>query len=114
MESKSSSKRMMIRDNKRRKRRSNARVSFSAKLPDDVCGIFADSICAVKYSTNPFLEIRESIIEMIKNIGIQDWKEMEELIYCYIFLNSSDLHNVIQDAFLSIFLDSSKNSPIMN
>ncbi|KAL0299770.1 UNVERIFIED_CONTAM: hypothetical protein Sradi_6636800 [Sesamum radiatum] len=65
-------------------------VSFSAKLPGDVAGgAFRDCICAVKYSTNPFSEIRESIIEVMENVeGIGHWDQMEELIYCYIALNS--------------------------
>ncbi|KAL2454428.1 Transcription repressor OFP14 [Abeliophyllum distichum] len=85
----------------RRKRRSS-RISFSASLPEDVCGAFEDCICAVKYSTDPFSDIRESIIQVIQNLGIQDWNQMEELIYCYIALNSSEVHTFIQDAFLSL------------
>ncbi|KAM7469900.1 hypothetical protein LguiA_008083 [Lonicera macranthoides] len=76
----------------------NSKISFSASLPDDACGVFADSICEVKYSTNPFAE-------MIKNVGVQDWSEMEELVYslyCYIVLNSSELLQFIEDAFLSL------------
>ncbi|KAL2226892.1 UNVERIFIED_CONTAM: hypothetical protein Sindi_2047900 [Sesamum indicum] len=86
--------------------RRSSGVSFSAKLPDDVAGgAFRDCICAVKYSTNPFSEIRESIIEVLENvggIGDWDWDQMEELIYCYIALNSPHLHTFIQDAFLSL------------
>ncbi|KAL3524487.1 hypothetical protein ACH5RR_017321 [Cinchona calisaya] len=80
----------------------NTRISFSARLPRDVRGVFADSICAVKYSSNPFSDIRDSIQEMIQNVGVQNWKEMEELIYCYIVLNSSEVHKVIEDAFVSL------------
>ncbi|OIT01758.1 hypothetical protein A4A49_06483 [Nicotiana attenuata] len=83
--------------------RQRNRVSFSANLPKDVHGAFADStICAVKYSMDPLSDIRESIKEMVNNVGIQDWKEMEELIYCYIVLNSAEVHSFIQEAFLSI------------
>lgn len=87
---------------KKYRRNLNTRISFSARLPSDVHGAFADSICAVKYSTNPFADIRDSIQEMIQNVGVQNWKEMEELIYCYIVLNSSEVHKVIEDAFLSL------------
>ena len=88
--------------NKKSMRNQNTRISFSARLPDDVSGIFAESICAVKYSNKPFTDIRESILEMIQKVKIQTWREMEELIYCYIFLNSSEVHTVIEDAFLSL------------
>ncbi|KAF7148311.1 hypothetical protein RHSIM_Rhsim03G0217200 [Rhododendron simsii] len=80
----------------------STRISFSASLPEDVTGDFADSICAVKYSNDPFWDIRESILEMIQSAGVGDWKEMEELVYCYIALNSPEVHQFIEDAFLSL------------
>lgn len=84
-------------------RRSSRMVSFSAKLPDDVAASFQDRcVCAVKYSRNPLREVRESIVEMIEKMGIREWREMEELIYCYLALNSSHLHHLIQEAFLSL------------
>jgi len=86
------------------RRHRNARVSFSATLPRDVCGVFADnSICAVLHSNDPFMDLKESIMEMIREVGVCNWKEMEELVYCYIALNSSDVHRFIVDAFLSLF-----------
>ncbi|KAK3042824.1 hypothetical protein RJ639_001097 [Escallonia herrerae] len=90
---------------KRRKknlRNLTASVSFSASLPEDVGGAFSNSICAVKYSTDPFLDIRQSIIEMIQGVGVRDWDDMEELIYCYIVLNPSEVHDFILEAFLSL------------
>lgn len=87
---------------KRKKKTARTRVSFSAKLPGDVCGVFAESLCAVKYSSNPFLDIRDSIVEMIQNVGVQDWNDMEELIYYYVVLNSSEVHKYIEDAFLRL------------
>lgn len=81
----------------------STRISFSASLPEDVSGDFAaDSICVVKYSDDPFSDIRESISEMIQSVGIRDWEEMEELVYCYIALNSPEVHQFIEDAFLSL------------
>lgn len=79
-------------------------MSFSAKLPEDVrVAAFRDCICAVKFSTDPLVEIRESILEMIESVGIREWSQMEELVYCYVALNSIELHTFIQDAFLSLF-----------
>ncbi|KAL1539810.1 hypothetical protein AAHA92_24247 [Salvia divinorum] len=84
-------------------RRSSKAVSFSAELPPDVGAALRERcVCAVKYSANPLPEIRASIVEMIEKMGIRDWEEMEELIYCYIVLNSSDIRHFIQDAFLSL------------
>ncbi|GFY84000.1 hypothetical protein Acr_03g0007740 [Actinidia rufa] len=85
-------------DNQRKRRRKKNsenwrnKVSFSASLPEEVSGGFADgTICLVKYSTDPFSDMRESILEMIQSVGVQDWEELEELVYCYIVLNPSEI-----------------------
>lgn len=83
-------------------RRWKNRTSFSAKMPNDVCGAFADSLCVVRFSANPFTDIRESIVEMILKVGVHDWDQMEHLVYCYIALNSPQLHDLIGKAFLSL------------
>lgn len=87
---------------KKHTRNNTTTLSFSASLPDDVQGPYADSICAVKYSNDPFVDLRESILEMIENVGVRNWEEMEELIYCYVVLNSSEIHGFIVQAFLSL------------
>lgn len=79
------------------------RISFSASLPDDVSGMLTvRSICAVKFSVDPFTDLRESVIEMIQDLGIQDWEEMEELVYCYFTLNSPEIYHIIEAVFLSL------------
>ncbi|KAG1362430.1 hypothetical protein COCNU_10G006490 [Cocos nucifera] len=91
-----------VRKNKRNVRRcSSMNISFSASLPGDVRGVFAESLCAVKFSVDPFTDFRESVLEMIQDVGVQDWEEMEELVYCYVTLNSPDVHHFIAEAFLS-------------
>ncbi|WOG92733.1 hypothetical protein DCAR_0312008 [Daucus carota subsp. sativus] len=79
-------------------------ISFSACLPTDVRGIYADSICAVKYSSDPFSDIRESVLEMIETVGVRNWNELEELVYCYIALNPTEVHHLIEQAFVSVFI----------
>ncbi|PON71932.1 Ovate protein family, C-terminal [Parasponia andersonii] len=87
---------------KRQRKRNNKVISLSASLPDGVCGVFAGSTCVVKCSTDPISDMRESITEMIREVDACDWNDIEELVYCYIALNSSDVHDVIIDAFLSL------------
>lgn len=85
-------------------RNRSARISFSANLPSDVCGVWAENaICAVLYTKDPFYELKKSILEMVREVGVCNWGEIEELVYCYIALNSSDVHRFIEDAFLSLF-----------
>ncbi|KAL6006635.1 hypothetical protein ACLOJK_032128 [Asimina triloba] len=92
-------------ENAERRRKKNERfssISFSARLPDDVRGVLADSVCAVKFSGDPFVDFRESILEMIREVGVQNWEEMEELVYCYVVINSPEVHALIGDAFMSL------------
>lgn len=94
-------------DQNQKKRKQNLRrnrISFSAFLPEDVLGIYADSICAVTYSSDPFSDIRDSILEMMETVGVRDWNELEELVYCYIALNPSEVHHYIEQAFVSVFI----------
>ncbi|KNA16588.1 hypothetical protein SOVF_087840 [Spinacia oleracea] len=91
-------KKMMLSRNR------SARISFSANLPSDVCGVWADNaMCLVLDTEDPFTELKRSILEMVREVGVCNWGEMEELVYCYIALNSSDVHRFIHDAFLSLF-----------
>ncbi|PWA82392.1 restriction endonuclease, type II-like superfamily protein [Artemisia annua] len=77
-------------------------MSMIGGLLDNVRGVFADSNCAVKYSSDPFVDIRKSIVEMLRYVKVQDWNDVEELIYCYIALNSPEIHIYIKDAFLCL------------
>ncbi|KAG1360930.1 Ovate protein family [Cocos nucifera] len=87
---------------RRRKKRNERYLSFSARLPDDVKGVFAQSVCMVKLSSDPYDDFKKSIMEMVRTVGIRSWEEMEELVYCFVVLNSPDVHGVIMDAFLSV------------
>ncbi|KMT16453.1 hypothetical protein BVRB_3g050760 [Beta vulgaris subsp. vulgaris] len=91
-------------------RNRSTRISFSANLPSDVGDVWANNaICAVLYTKDPFFDLKKSILEMIREVGVCNWGDMEELVYCYIALNSSQVHSLIQDAFLSLFSSSSHN-----
>lgn len=86
----------------KKKKSSDERISFSAALPGDVQGVFADSMCAVKLSSDPLTDFKESIVAMIREAGVRSWEEMEELVYCYVVLNSAETIGIIRDAFLSL------------
>lgn len=59
----------------------------------------------VKTSVNPWMDFRESVLEMIAENGIRETKDFEELLTCYLVLNSSDYHAVIIDVFKKIWGD---------
>ncbi|CAA7394356.1 unnamed protein product [Spirodela intermedia] len=91
-----------MRRRKKTVRYSAVDLSFSATLPGDAHGIFADAFCAVQCSFDPVRDFRESITEMVTAVGVRSWEEMEELVYCYVALNPPDLHGFIADAFCSV------------
>lgn len=72
-------------------------------MPGGIRGVFSGCLCTVKLSKDPFSEIRESIIETVRDVGAVGWDDVEELVYCYIALNSPDLYPLIEAAFLSMF-----------
>ncbi|KAJ4958619.1 hypothetical protein NE237_025730 [Protea cynaroides] len=86
----------------RKPRHHNNSLSFSASLQEDVHRAFVDCLGAVRYSINPFADLRESIVEMIREVGVRDWEEMEELVYYYVVLNPPEIHGFIGAAFLSL------------
>ncbi|URD81226.1 hypothetical protein MUK42_02846 [Musa troglodytarum] len=84
----------------RAKRCSSNSLSFLASLPRDIRGAIAESICAVKYSVDRLTDFKESTVEVNRDGGVRDRKEMEALVYCFVVLNSSDVHCFIAEAFL--------------
>ncbi|GMH28168.1 hypothetical protein Nepgr_030011 [Nepenthes gracilis] len=88
---------------KKKKNKSSQKWSFSASLPIDASAALMDrTVCVVVESMDPFSDFKESILQMVRHGEVHDWKEMEELVYCYIALNSTEVHKLIQDAFLSL------------
>ncbi|RWW60973.1 hypothetical protein BHE74_00031999, partial [Ensete ventricosum] len=56
----------------------------------------------VKYSVDPLTDFKEPIVEVIRDGGVRErlWEVMEELVYCFVVLNSPDVHRFIAEAFL--------------
>jgi uncharacterized protein (TIGR01568 family) len=59
----------------------------------------------VKTSFNPWMDFRESIIDMIAENGIRETEDFEELLTCYLVLNSSEYHEMIVEVFKEIWVD---------
>ncbi|XP_020243743.1 transcription repressor OFP4-like [Asparagus officinalis] len=64
----------------------------------------------VKSSSEPQKEFRESMMEMIKENGLVTVKDLEELLECYLCLNSKEYHSVIVEVFEEIWFDISTES----
>lgn len=69
-----------------------------------------DSFAVVKCSLDPQQDFRDSMIEMIKEKEISQPEEMEELLACYLSLNSNEYHDIIIKAFRQVWLCMSHSS----
>ncbi|KAI0531169.1 hypothetical protein KFK09_000722 [Dendrobium nobile] len=64
-----------------------------------------DSFVVVKYSSDPKGDFRESMVDMIVENNLFSLKELEELLSCYLLLNSSEYHDLIVEVFEKIWSD---------
>ncbi|KAH0470943.1 hypothetical protein IEQ34_000666 [Dendrobium chrysotoxum] len=64
-----------------------------------------DSFVVVKSSSDPKGDFRESMVDMIVENNLFSLKELEELLACYLLLNSSEYHDLIVEVFEKIWSD---------
>lgn len=76
-----------------------------APVPSDAQRKISESFAIVKCSYDPRRDFRESMIEMIIKSGICESKDLQELVRCYISLNSDEYHPVILEVFEQIQSD---------
>ncbi|KAI4332461.1 hypothetical protein L6164_017367 [Bauhinia variegata] len=69
-----------------------------------------DSFAVVKCSYNPQQDFRDSMVEMIKEKHIRQPEEMEELLACFLTLNSEDYHDLIIKVFRQVWNDMNQDS----
>ncbi|XP_057458313.1 transcription repressor OFP1-like [Lotus japonicus] len=66
---------------------------------------FSGSCAVVKSSFNPQKDFRESMVEMIVQNNIRASKDLEDLLACYLSLNSDQYHELIIKVFKQIWFD---------
>ncbi|KAJ1376480.1 Ovate protein family, C-terminal [Sesbania bispinosa] len=69
----------------------------------------SDSFAIVKSSFNPQRDFRESMVEMIVQHNIRTSKDLEDLLACYLSLNSDEYHDLIIKVFKQIWFDLTDN-----
>ncbi|KAK7301578.1 hypothetical protein RJT34_12445 [Clitoria ternatea] len=83
-----------------------ARRSVSSKANrGSMSTSFPDGFAVVKSSLDPQRDFRESMVEMIVENNIWAPKALENLLACYLSLNSRDYHDLIVKAFEEIWYD---------
>lgn len=65
----------------------------------------SDSFAIVKSSFDPQRDFRESMVEMIVENNIRASKDLEDLLACYLSLNSDEYHDLIIKVFKQIWFD---------
>lgn len=83
---------------------SPARLSMFQKLiPCTVEGKVRESFAVVKKSEDPYVDFKRSMMEMILEKQMFDDKDLEQLLHCFLSLNSSHHHGIIVQAFSEIW-----------
>lgn len=83
---------------------SPARLSMFQKLiPCTVEGKVRESFAVVKRSEDPYVDFKRSMMEMIMEKQMFDDKDLEQLLHCFLSLNSRHHHGIIVQAFSEIW-----------
>ncbi|XP_077233597.1 ovate family protein 7 [Tasmannia lanceolata] len=83
---------------------SPARVSvFRRLIPCSVEGKVRESFAVVKRSEDPYEDFKRSMMEMILEKQMFEAKDLEQLLHCFLSLNSRAHHHLIVEAFSEIW-----------
>lgn len=72
-------------------------------IPCTVDGKVRESFAVVKKSEDPYEDFKRSMMEMILEKQMFEEKDLEELLQCFLTLNSRQHHGVIVEAFAEIW-----------
>lgn len=65
----------------------------------------SESFAVVKSSKDPQRDFRDSMVEMITENNLSASKDLEDLLACYLSLNSDEYHDLIITVFKQIWFD---------
>ncbi|XP_022755050.1 transcription repressor OFP8-like [Durio zibethinus] len=93
-----------------RRRRAKNRSGDMAILPLEGADKVKDSFAVVKRSSDPYNDFRTSMVEMIVERQIFAAKDLEQLLQCFLSLNSHHHHRIIVEVFTEIWETMFSNS----
>lgn len=96
-------KKVKIRLRRHVSKRNRRTKATPPEIPSTVEGKVKGSVAVVKDSRNPYVDFRDSMVEMILEKQIFEAKDLEELLLCYLSLNSRQYRGVIVEAFTEIW-----------
>ncbi|KAK2652978.1 hypothetical protein Ddye_012834 [Dipteronia dyeriana] len=80
-------------------------ISLNMKYGNSQKRSLSESFIVVKSSIDPQKDFRDSMEEMIMENNIRNSKDLEDLLACYLSLNSNEYHDLIVKAFEQIWFD---------
>ncbi|KAF7829686.1 transcription repressor OFP7-like [Senna tora] len=87
-----------------RKKKTEAPSSSRRSVPRRMAeGKVKESFAVVKRSNDPYEDFKKSMLEMIMEMEMFEENELEQLLQCFLTLNSRDYHGVIARAFMEIW-----------
>lgn len=94
---------------------SPARLSrFQWLIPCTLEGKVRESFAVVKKSENPHEDFKRSMMEMIVEKQMFEVNDLEQLLQCFLSLNSRQYHGIIVEAFSEIWVELICKSSISN
>ncbi|KAK9696868.1 hypothetical protein RND81_08G002400 [Saponaria officinalis] len=81
------------------------RAKMIKKKAKEIEQVKYGSYAIVKRSCDPHHDFKESMVEMIMEKNIRRSEELEELLACYLTLNSEEYHDVIVKVFRQVWCD---------
>eukprot|EP00249_Psilotum_nudum_P008015 c20986_g1_i1 orf=162-2036(-) len=78
----------------------NAKLPGSSFIPK---GRVCDSVAVVKSSRDPYFDFRDSMVNMILEKQIFESSDLEQLLQCFLSLNSLEHHDTIVRAFTEVW-----------
>ncbi|KAE8686648.1 Detected protein of unknown function [Hibiscus syriacus] len=85
--------------------------SSSSKVRLSPCSKIIDGIAVVKNSDDPYRDFRQSMLQMIEEKRIYSTQHLQELLRCFLELNSPCHHRVIVEAFMGIMAAGNLHGP---
>lgn len=76
---------------------------FKKLIPCTVDGKVKESFAIVKKSEDPYEDFKSSMMDMIFEKQMFEEKELEQLLQCFLSLNSRHYHGIIVEAFSEIW-----------
>ena len=76
---------------------------FQWLIPCRVEGKVRESFAVVKKSEDPYEDFRMSMMEMILEKQMFEEQDLEQLLHCFLSLNSCEHHAIIVEAFTEIW-----------